>query len=126
MVKVPLIRDIASGNKLDRIENTLDIEFVKKTVIKDCEAFALEVKGDSMIGDNIVDGDIVICVKQSSVLPTDIAVVALNGETATVKRIKRQEQMCLLMTSNPKIQPIMVHASEVEIIGRVVEVRRRY
>ncbi|SDR83388.1 repressor LexA [Paenibacillaceae bacterium GAS479] len=125
ITKVPVLGSIAAGQPIDRIELIEDVEYVNKSVIRSGEAFALKVKGDSMIGDNILDGDIVICIKQPEVNPTDIAVVAVEGETATIKRVKCMSEMCLLMPSNPKLQPIIVHASSIQIIGKVVEVRRR-
>ncbi|GIO36917.1 LexA repressor [Paenibacillus antibioticophila] len=124
--KVPLLGSIAAGQPIERLEHIEDVEFVNKSLIRNGEAFALRVKGDSMIGDNITDGDIVICLKQTEVSATDIAVVAVDNETATIKRVKHESEMCLLMPSNPKMQPILVHSSKVQIIGRVIEVRRRF
>lgn len=126
LVKVPVLGSIAAGQPIDRIEHIEDMEYVNASVVRGKQAFCLRIKGDSMIGDNIVEGDIVICVKQSEVSANDIAVVAIDGETATVKRIKCQNEICILMPSNPKLQPTIVEASKVEIIGKVVEVRRRY
>lgn len=126
LIKIPLLGSIAAGQPIDRIEFIEDVEFVNKSVIRHHEGFALRVKGDSMIGDNIIDGDIVICIKQSEISPTDIAVVAIDGELATVKRVKCEGDVCLLMPSNPKMQPMIVHSSKIEIIGKVVEVRRRF
>ncbi|MCM3747421.1 hypothetical protein M3223_08645 [Paenibacillus pasadenensis] len=126
ITKVPVLGSIAAGQPIDRIEFIEDVEYVNKSVVRNGEAFALRVKGDSMIGDSILDGDVVICIKQPEVSPTDIAVVAVDGETATIKRVKCMNDMCLLMPSNPKLQPIIVHSSSIQIIGKVVEVRRRF
>lgn len=126
LMRVPLLGSIAAGQPIDRIEYIENIEYVNKSVVRNHESFALNVKGDSMIGDNIIDGDIVICIKQSEVSTNDIAVVALDGETATIKRVKCQGELCILMPSNPKMQPIIVDSKRVEIIGKVVEVRRRF
>ncbi|GIO83530.1 hypothetical protein J25TS5_04620 [Paenibacillus faecis] len=126
ITKVPVLGSIAAGQPIDRLEYIEDVEFVSKSVTRSGEAFALRVQGDSMIGDNIIEGDIVICLKQAEVSATEIAVVAVDNETATIKRVKCQNDMCLLMPSNPKMQPIIVHSSKVQIIGKVVEVRRRF
>ncbi|WP_198041768.1 helix-turn-helix domain-containing protein [Paenibacillus larvae] len=126
LVKIPLLGSIAAGQPIDRIELIEDVEYVNKSVLRGKDAFALSVKGNGMIGDNIVEGDIVICVKQPEVSPTDIAVVAVEKEIATIKRVKFQDNICVLMSSNPKLQPTIVQSSDVEIIGRVVEVRRRF
>lgn len=126
LVKVPLLGSIAAGQPVDRIELIEDIEYINKSVVRGHEAFCLRVKGDSMIGDNIAEGDIVVCIKQNEVTSTDIAIVAIEGETATVKRIKCEGNICILMPSNPKLQPIIVESSKVEVIGKVVELRRRF
>lgn len=126
LVKVPLLGSIAAGQPIDRIELIEDIEYVNRSVVRGNEAFCLRVKGDSMIGDNIAEGDIVVCIKQKEVSSTDIAVVAIEGETATVKRIKCEGSICILMPSNPRLQPTIVDSSKVEIIGKVVELRRRF
>lgn len=126
LVKVPLLGSIAAGQPIDRIELIEDVEYINKSVVRGQEAFCLRVKGDSMIGDNISEGDIVVCVRQKEVSSTDIAVVAIEGETATVKRIKCEGNICILMPSNPRLQPTIVDSSKVEIIGKVVELRRRF
>ena len=100
--------------------------FVDKSITRGNKAFALTVKGDSMIGDMIMSGDIVICLSQKEVTSSDIAIVAVDGETATLKRVKCQGDMCILMPSNPKLEPQLVPASQVEILGKVIEVRRRF
>jgi len=126
LTKVPVLGSIAAGQPIDRIEYIEDIEYVPTSVLRGKKAFALKVHGDSMIGDFITEGDIVICISQKEVSPSDIAVVAVDGETATIKRVKCAEDMCMLMPSNPKLQPSLVKASNIEILGKVVEVRRRF
>lgn len=76
-----------------------------------------------MSGDRIHDGDTVIVVVQKEVSPTDIAVVAVNGDYATLKRVKCQNEMCMLVPSNPAMEPSLVPARDVNIIGKVVQVR---
>lgn len=126
LIKVPLLGSIAAGQPIDRIEYIEDIEYVHKGVLRGREAFALHVRGDSMTGDNIMPEDIVICVKQQEVTQNDIAVVIVNEESATIKRVQTRGEFCILIPSNPKLQPQIVSSSNVEIIGKVVEVRRRF
>ncbi|QHZ50871.1 helix-turn-helix domain-containing protein [Paenibacillus larvae] len=125
LVKIPLLSSISAGQPIDQIELIEDFEYVNKSVLLGGDAFALSVKGDSMIGDNILGGDIVICVKKPKVSPTDIAVVAVEKEAATIKKVKCQDNICVLMPSNSKFQPTIVQSSNVQIIGKVIEVRRR-
>lgn len=121
---VPVLGSIAAGQPLDRIEYREDVLYVDKSITRGRETFALRVNGDSMIGDHINDGDVVICVAQEEVSPSDIAVVAVENDKATLKRVKCQNEMCMLVPSNPSMQPILVSYKQVTILGKVVEVRR--
>ena len=121
---VYVLGSIAAGQPIDRLENKEEVIFIDSGIIRGREAFALKVKGDSMIGDHILDGDIVICAVQAEVTATDIAVVAVDGDNATLKRVKIQDEICLLIPSNPSMQPIIVPISEVSILGKVIEIRR--
>lgn len=126
LTKVPLLGFIAAGQPMDRIEYIQDAEYVHSSIVRGYDAFALEVKGDSMIGDNITEGDIVICIVVKEVSQTDIAVVAVENENATIKRVKCQDDICMLIPSNPKMTPTIVASNKIEILGKVVEVRRRF
>lgn len=126
ILQIPLLGSIAAGTPIERIEFAEDIEYVDKSFIRGQQAFALKVQGDSMIGDLITEGDIVICLSQKEINSSEIAVVAINGDVATLKRVKFQDNVCMLIPSNPKMQPILVDSNKVEILGKVVEVRRRF
>lgn len=123
---IPLLGSIAAGQPIDMIEQFEDVEFVDRSTVRGNDAFALKVKGDSMIGDMIVEGDIVICIVQEEVTANEIAVVSVDGESATLKRVKIQDNMCMLIPSNPKMQPILIPTQQVHILGKVIEVRRRF
>lgn len=126
IIQIPLLGSIAAGTPIDRIEYAEDIEYIDRSIARGKQAFALKIKGDSMIGDHITDGDIVICVSQKEVHSTDIAVVSVDNELATLKRVKCQDDICMLIPSNPRMEPLLVPSKSVEIIGKVVEIRRRY
>jgi repressor LexA len=125
ILQIPLLGSIAAGTPIDRIELAEDIEYIDKSIVRNNEAFALRVKGDSMIGDHITEGDVVICISTKEVHSSDIAVVAVDGDLATLKRVKCQEGICMLIPSNPRLEPTLVPANKVEILGKVVEIRRR-
>lgn len=124
LVKIPVLGTIAAGLPIDIVESVDGFELVGKELLRGREAFFLNVKGDSMIGDNIFNGDRVLVVSQHDVNASDIAVVAINGDTATLKRVKCQNNMCILIPSNPLMEPTLVPAKDVHIIGKVIEVRR--
>ncbi|WP_181454694.1 S24 family peptidase [Paenibacillus dendritiformis] len=96
---------------------------VEPSVLKGKDGFALKVSDDSMAGDRIYNGDIVVIVKQPDVTPSDIAVVRINNGEATLSRVKKQGDLCILSPSNPAMEPILVPINEIEIIGKVVEVK---
>jgi repressor LexA len=85
------------------------------------EVFALRVRGESMINAHIIDGDIVVVRRQQTANDGDI-VVALLGEEATVKRLRRRTGQIWLMPENPDFAPI--DGSECMILGKVVSVCR--
>ena len=87
--------------------------------------FALRVKGDSMVGAGILDGDLVIVQPQNSAKNGDIVVARLDGEEATVKRLIRKPGLIHLAPENAKYKPIPVDENT-EIIGKVIRVVRHY
>ena len=87
--------------------------------------FALRVKGDSMIGAGILDGDLVIVKPQNSAKHGDIVVARIDQEDATVKRLVRKPGIIHLAPENAKYKPIPVDENT-EIIGKVIRVVRHY
>lgn len=123
MIRIPVLRRIAAGTPIERIENIENYTLVDPYILRGKDGFALEVQGDSMTGDRIYSGDLVIVAKQDEVSPHEIAVVAVNDNDVTLKRVRREGGMCLLIPSNPTMQPSLVPADKVKIIGKVVEVK---
>ncbi len=87
--------------------------------------FALRVKGDSMTGAGIFDGDLVIVRPQNSAKNGDIVVARIAQEDATVKRLVRKPGIIHLAPENPKYRPIPVDENT-EIVGKVIRVVRHY
>ena len=87
--------------------------------------FALEVKGDSMIDAGIHEGDLVAVHSQPDALDGEIVAALVDGEEATVKRLRREAGKVILVSENPAYEP-MVFTEGVELIGKVVSVLRRY
>jgi repressor LexA len=86
--------------------------------------FALKVKGDSMIGAGILEGDFVIVRRQPTAELGDVIVALVEGEESTVKRFQyRQGEPCL-EAANPAYAPI--RRRPFEVMGKVIEVRRKY
>lgn len=125
-IKIPLLGYISAGIPITREENIEGYELVESETLRGRNAFCLRVKGDSMIGDGIYNGDTVVVVEQHEVTSSDIAVVAVNGEEATLKRVKCEDGMCILMPSNPSMQPQLVPAKKIFILGKVIQSRRNF
>ncbi len=89
------------------------------------ELFALRVQGESMTGAGILPGDVVVVRRQPTAKTGDI-VVALVGDEATVKRLRLRRGRVELHPENPSFEPIIPSPGEVAILGKVIELRRRF
>ena len=87
--------------------------------------FALRVKGDSMTGAGILDGDLVVVRPQASAKHGDVVVARLNDDEVTVKRLIRKPGIIELAPENPKYKAIPVDEN-VTMVGKVIRVIRRY
>jgi repressor LexA len=122
-VELPLVGTVAAGRPIEAIETADTIE-VPPSMVGRGENFALRVRGDSMVGDGILDGDFVVVRKQASA-DSGQTVVALIGNEATVKRLVRKDGRIELHPANPAMAPILVeNAEELRIEGVVVGVLR--
>lgn len=119
---LPLLGRISAGLPIDAIENTEEHIDGAAEFFGIKEGFALRVKGDSMVGAGIFDGDIVFVKKQSTANNGDI-VAALIGEEATVKRFYGGDKGIELRAENPKYGPLI--PKQVKIMGKVTGVMRK-
>ena len=129
-IRVPVLGRVAAGIPIDAIEDVIDWEDISTAAAGDGEYFGLQIKGHSM-EPKISDGDVVIVRRQPDVDSGDIAVVLVNGDDATVKRIKKSPQGVTLIPSNPAYEPMYYSNKEIEslpvqILGRVVELRAKF
>lgn len=129
-IRVPVLGRVAAGIPIDAIEDVIDWEDISTAAAGDGEYFGLQIKGHSM-EPKISDGDVVIVRRQPDVDSGDIAVVLVNGDDATVKRIKKSPQGVTLIPSNPAYEPMYYSNEEIEslpvqILGRVVELRAKF
>ncbi|MGG4449595.1 LexA family protein [Brevibacillus porteri] len=123
MYKLPVLGTIVAGKPLEFYEYNDGYTLIDPDLLRGRDGFALRVKGDSMSGDRILDGDVVIVLKQEEVQPHEIAVVTIDGSEATLKRVKRQGDMVMLVSSNPNYEPMLYHSKDIKILGKVVEVK---
>lgn len=111
IIYLPLVGKVAAGNPILAQENISEYIPVSSSLFGAKKAdFALKVKGDSMTGDHILDGDIIIARSQNTADNGDI-VVAIIGDEAVVKKIYRSKDKVELRSSNPAYLPIEITAS---------------
>jgi repressor LexA len=123
VVYLPVIGRIAAGTPILAEENIEGYEAVSKSLVRHPHAFLLRVHGDSMTGDHILNGDLVIVQPQATAENGEI-VAALVDEEATVKRFYRMKNFIELRPSNPKHKPFRF-TEGVQIQGKVVGVQRK-
>jgi len=117
---------IAAGRPIEAVEqrdgNTISLaDFVRSK-----EVFVLEVRGDYMQDEHIVDGDYVLVERNKTAHNGEIVVALVDGADATLKRFYREGDKIRLQPSNANMQPIIVPAAAVELQGKVIGVLRKY
>ena len=120
---VPLLGTVTAGLPITAIEEVEEYIPVPNLRGNSDSYFALHVRGDSMVGAGILDGDIIV-VKKTPVCRNGDIVVALIDDEATVKRIYKEKGYFRLMPENPAYEPIIVE--EVTILGKVAALVRNY
>lgn len=129
-VRIPVVGKVAAGIPIEAVEDILDWEEIPAAMATSGEFFALKIQGESM-QPKMEEGDVVIVRKQASVENGETAVVMVNGEDATVKKIKITDGGIMLVATNPKFEPMFysndeIHKLPVTIVGKVVELRAKF
>jgi len=123
-VEIPLLGKITAGNPIERIEDQEKIKVQANMVRKD--TYALKVSGHSMIDDNIQDGDIVIIEKKLSAENGQSVVALINDEQVTLKKFYIEADGIRLQPANPDMEPILLRNEEVQVLGVVTGVIRKF
>jgi SOS regulatory protein LexA len=121
---LPLVGRIAAGRPIEAVQNNETISLADFVRSKD--VFVLEVRGESMQDEAILDGDYVLVEKKKTARNGDIVVALIESTEATLKRFFREGENIRLQPSNAAMKPIIVPAASVEIQGRVIGVLRKY
>jgi repressor LexA len=123
---VPILGRIAAGAPIEAIQNEIGRIAAPPDLLTSGEHFALEVKGDSMIGAGILDGDVVILKRGDTADSGDIVVALVDAEEATLKRLRKRGNSIALEAANPAYETRIFGPDRVRIQGKLVAMIRRY
>lgn len=127
--RIPLVGRVAAGAPILAVENIEGSFAVPELLTHGTRhegIFILRVEGDSMINAGINDGDYIVVDHELGYVSGDIVVARTEEETATVKRIYLEGPTIRLQPENELYNPIILHAGEVNVVGKVVGLMRRY
>ena len=124
-VRVPLLGTIAAGNPIEPFQEQ-EMMSLPEDMVGDGDTFLLQVRGDSMIEDHILDGDMVI-VRKSETADSGQTVVALvDGNEATLKRFYPENGRIRLQPANVNMEPMMFDSERIQIQGIVIGILRKF
>ena len=121
---VPVVGKITAGQPILAVENIEETFPVPVEYLQNSTVFMLKVRGDSMTGAGILDGDYILVKQQNTASNGDI-VAALIGDEATVKTFYRENGHIRLQPENPAYEPIIVK-DDIAILGKVIGLFRKY
>ena len=124
-VELPLLGYVAAGAPIEAIVGNETID-VPETLAGNRDTYVLRVKGDSMIDEQIRDGDYVIVEDRRTADNGEMVIALLHGSDVTLKKLYREQGNIRLQPANPAMQPIVVPADQVQVQGVVIGVMRRY
>lgn len=123
--RLPLLGRVAAGRPIEAITDSESIA-VPEDMLGRGKAFVLQVKGDSMEGEHIADGDYVVVEQREEARDGDTVIALIDGESATIKRYAREGSQVRLSPANPRHEVLVVDAARCRVQGVVVGVLRRY
>lgn len=129
-VRIPVLGYIVAGIPIEAIEDIIDYEEIDEDLAHTGDFFALQVRGESM-EPVLYEDDVVIVRKQPTADTGDIAIVLINGDEATIKKIKRERDGVMLIGYNTSVYEPHFYSNEeienlpVQILGKVIELRRK-
>jgi repressor LexA len=125
VLDIPLHGRIAAGTPIEALQGT-DTLPVPAALLGPGEHYALEVAGDSMVDEGILDGDYALIRRQETARDGEIVVALINDEEATLKTFRREGQMIRLDPANRRYDPQRYRPEQVQIQGRLAGLLRRY
>jgi site-specific DNA-methyltransferase (adenine-specific) len=125
MIKVPLLGTIAAGQPIEAIQDKEMIAVPKSKIPSSSKVYALRVVGDSMVDENINDGDIILVREQKTAEDGQKVVALIDNHEATLKKFYKERGHVRLQPANKSIEPIIVQkGKDISIQGVVLDVVR--
>ena len=124
-VELPLLGYVAAGAPIEAVAGTETIA-VPEDLVGKRDTYVLRVRGDSMIDEQIRDGDYVIVEDRRTADNGEMVIALLGGTEVTLKKLYREQGRIRLQPANPAIQPILVPPDQIQVQGVVVGVMRKY
>lgn len=126
LVDLPLLGCVAAGSPIEVFEVEERVAVPAAMVRRPAETFVLRVRGDSMVDEQIRDGDQVVVERAQEARKGETVVALVRGSEATLKKFYRKGSRVVLEPANPAYRPLELPASEVEVRGVVRGLLRRY
>jgi repressor LexA len=125
-VELPLLGRVAAGTPIEAVRSAETI-FVPEDMIGQGDTYVLQVKGDSMIDEQIRDGDYVIVENRKTARDGEMVIALLAGENVTLKKLYREGGGRIrLQPANARMKPILVDEGDLRVQGVVIGVLRKY
>jgi len=124
-VELPLLGNVAAGTPIEAIVSAETVA-VPEDFVGKRDTYALRVRGDSMIDEQIRNGDLVIIEDRKTADNGEMVIALLQGAEVTLKKFYRENGRVKLQPANRSLQPLFVDADQVQIQGVVVGVMRKY
>ena len=124
--ELPILGKIAAGTPIEAIQQERDRIPVPEAILGAGEHYVLEIQGDSMINAGILDGDFVVIKRTDSANSGEIVVALIDGEEATLKRLRRKGASIALEAANPAYETRIFGPDQVAVQGKLVGLIRRY
>lgn len=126
-VPLPLMGTVAAGLPIEAIQDDETLAVPPDMVRRGRENFVLKVQGNSMIDEQIRDGDYIVVASQDTAADGQMVVALVRGDSATVKKLYREPgNRVRLQPANPSMSPMIEDANDVQVQGVVVGVIRKY
>ncbi len=122
---LPLLGYVAAGVPIEAVVSEETVT-VPEDLVGTRDTYALRVRGNSMIDEQIRDGDLVVVEDRQTAQNGEMVIALLEGSEVTLKKFYRENGHIRLQTANDTIAPIIVRSDEVQVQGVVVGVMRRY